>query len=308
MVFAGCVVFLATVFAPSEAPTDTASATAEAPPIQRPTADPAPPDTASGAAESDDIVAPEPDPVADTDSSDPESVVAAPPVEAAPVPPPEAVLVTQPEPLPAPEALPSTAVAPEAAPAPPNIEMPEWTGRGLIRGALAAGAVGWTTSLTMTALAVRGCDGCTTAAVVTLIGGRWVGNGAALGLAIPGGIYRGRYHATAGHLGRDEVRDPRRFIVGGATAVGIGSVVWFVTRAWGAVSFFDDPLAWGSGAFAGYFTSLQVGWTAATIGAGFLSYGLSLENEQKRLGRLTSLHVLPQLGRNDAGLAVAGRF
>ena len=55
-------------------------------------------------------------------------------------------------------------------------------------------------------------------------------------------------------------------------------------------------------------TELSACWTAAAAGAGVLSYGLSLDKERGRLGRLSSVHVLPQLGLHDAGLAVAGRF
>lgn len=187
--------------------------------------------------------------------------------------------------------------------------MPEWSGRGLIRGAVAAGILGWASSITTTAVSVRGCPGgCTSAGIITLIGTRWVANGAALGLAIPGGVYRGRYNATAAHLGQDRGRNPRRFVVGGATAVGLGSALWFVTRVWGTVLAIEDPLGWRPRRVAAYFMSMQVGWTAAAVGAGLLSYGFSLDKEHKRLGRLTSIHVVPQLGRNDAGLAIGGRF
>ena len=295
MVFAGCVLSLMVVQPPSEAvPPDP-----EVAPIQRPAVVEVPP--VEDAREPDAAPSPAPEP----SLAEPEPAVVAPPAE--PAPPSEPVVAT-PEPMPAPEPLPSTAGPDFAEPVAATVELPERSGRGLVRGALAASGVAWALSISAAVGVTRGCPRCTTANVMTVVGLRWIANGTALGLSIPAGIYRGRYDAAAEHLGQRDARDPKRYIRIGAAAPGLGSGLWLVTRALGTSAFIEDPLSWPPGAYAGYFMSMQVGWTAAAAGAGLLSYGLSLDKERGRLGRLSSVHVLPQLGLHDAGLAVAGRF
>lgn len=298
MVFAGCVLSLMVI----QPPSDAVQPGPEAAPIQRPMVE-AP--VAEAAPEAPELTEPQPEaPPPQTEAAVVES-----PTEPAPVPPPEPVATASaPEPLAAPEPLPPTAAPVSAEPVAPPVELPERDGRGLIRGALGASGVAWALSITTAAAVARGCPRCTTSTVMTVVGLRWISNGAALGLSIPGAIYRGRYNATAAYLGQRDAPDSKRHIRIGATVLGLGSTLWLVTRALGTSAFLEDPLSWRPGAYAGYFMSLQAGWTAAAAGAGLLSYGLSSEKEEHRLGRLASVHVLPQLGVHDAGIAVAGRF
>jgi hypothetical protein len=302
MALIGWVVLLAGFQPPVDAP----PAAPEAVPVQRPSA-------AAPPAEAAEEPVAEPEAPEAQSVPEPETAEPPPPTIAEPPPPaePEPVVEAAPaaEPVAAPEPLPAAAQpeAPQPAPAQPPLELPEYSGRAMVNAAALLGAVGWGTSIATTVLTVRGCRGCSGAGLVTLIGLRWVANGAALGLAIPGGYYRGRYHAVAGELGEERVRDPKPYIWGGAASLAIGSALWFVTRAWGTVSIIERP-SWGPGTYAAYFTSLQVGWTAASAGAGLLSYGLSMKKEQKRLGQRASVHVAPQLGLQQAGLSLSGRF
>lgn len=265
-------------------------------------------------------MAPEDEPVPAPDPAPAPAPLAseAPPGADAQVQAPPPAVVEMPEPVvvetpPTVESLPSAVMStpPKAlAPPPsPEVELPERDGRGLIRGAIAGGAVGWGAAAISIGSLARGCrnDACDPVALTALIGLRWVGNGAALGLAIPGAYYRARYHATAEHLGLDETRTMKRHVWGGAAALGIGAAGWLITRFAGAASIVDGP-RWDEADYAGYFASLQISWSIATVGASVLTYGLAHDTRHKELGTLATVQVLPQLGRHDAGLSVAGRF
>lgn len=200
-----------------------------------------------------------------------------------------------------------TALAEPPSEAPAEVELPHRDGRGLIRGAIAGGAIGWGAALGTVGAFASGCpnDGrCNQVGIAALFVTRWIGNGAALGLAIPGAYYRGRYDATAEHHGLARPRDSRRFVIGGATALGIGVAGWLATRFIALDSVLDGR-RYSDGAQAGYYAALQFTWSLTTVGAGFLTYGVTHENQRHRFG---GIRVVPQLGLHDAGLTLAGRF
>lgn len=277
--------------APSPAPTPE-----EAPPqpeIQRPTV-------------VEPVIAPE--------AEGPEEVPVAPapaPVVAEPTqPPPQAVVTTtgsaepSPEPLPVGEEEVRSPVAPKT-----GLELPGRTGRGLMMGSFAAGGLGWAMSLGTIGMAARGCsdlDRCLSGLVV-LTGVRWMANGTALGLAIPAGVFRGRYDAIDSEINGVEPRNIDAFVKGGAAAIGVGTAGWVIFRI-GAFTFLPNTCTEGVGCAVAYLAGLQTSFALASAGAGMLSYGLAHREQKRKIGRAVQVRVMPQLSPQYSGLSLAGRF
>ncbi len=238
-----------------------------------------------------------------------------------PLPPPvEETADSEPEPEPAPESVPTAGMepivassspveAPPPAPAEPaSVPLPSRTGRGLMIGSVAAGIAGWGFSLGTVGLTYRDCPGllgCSEEAAV-LIGFRWMANGAALGLAIPGAIYRGRYDAIEEQNTGKPSRNIDAYIKGGAAALGVGVGLWTLMRV-SLFTFLPSICEEGPRCGTGYFLGLQAGWAMAATGAGLLSYGLAHREQRHKLG-ITQLRITPQLSADYSGLALGGRF
>lgn len=268
------------------------------PEIQRPksvTADPAAPAAPAPAA----APAPSETPAAETEPPSPAAV----PATAAPV-----------EPEPAepsvPDAVPrESEVIVESAPE-PALELPEETGRGLMIGSIATGALGWTMSVSTIGLLAKGCTGLSDCLgqveTLVLLGGiRWAANGVSLGLAIPAGIRRARYDATQDAIAGTGGRDPDVFVKGGAAALGVGAASWVILRV-GLFTFFQN--CGGRGCGIGYLAGLQTSFAVASAGSGVLSYGLAYRKQQREFGSAAQVRVVPQVSPQYSGLSLAGRF
>ncbi len=176
-------------------------------------------------------------------------------------------------------------------------------------GAYATGALGWAMSLSTIGLVVRGCeevDRCV-GGFVTTTGIRWMANGAAMGLAIPAGVFRGRYDAIDSELNGTEPRNIDGFIKGGAAAIGIGTAGWVISRI-GVFTFLPNHCSDERRCAIGYLAGLQTSFALASAGAGMLSYGLAHQEQKRKLGRPVQVRVVPQLTPQHSGLSLAGRF
>jgi len=176
-------------------------------------------------------------------------------------------------------------------------------------GSFAAGGLGWAMSLGTIGMAARGCsdlDRCISGFVV-LTGIRWAANGTAMGLAVPAGVFRGRYDAIDSEINGDEPRNIDAFVKGGAAAIGVGAAGWLIIRI-GAFTFLPNACSEAAGCAVAYFGGLQTSFALASAGAGMLSYGLSYREQKRKLGRPVQVRVVPQLSDQYSGLSLAGRF
>ena len=232
------------------------------------------------------------------------------PVVAEPTQPPSQPVVTTagpiqpasaPEPLPATDGEVTNAMAPK-----PGLELPERTGRRLMMGSFAAGGVGWAMSLGTMGLIGSDCSDCVSG-LVTLTGLRWLANGTAMGLAIPAGVFRGRYDAIDSEINGDEPRNTDAFVVGGGAAIGVGAAGWVLSRI-GLFTFIPDNCSDERRCIVGYLAALQTSFALASAGSGMLSYGLAHREQKRKLGRAVQVRVVPQLSSQYSGLSLAGRF
>ncbi len=215
---------------------------------------------------------------------------------------PEAAPVS--EPLPAPSD--STGSDPQR-----TLRLPDETGRGLMIGSIATGALGWAMSFGSIGVITQDCDGLGECfgqleTFFYLTGVRWGANGAAMGLAIPAGARRGKYDATKDAIEGAPARNVDAFVRGGAAAVGVGAAGWVIMRI-GLFTFFQR--CGGSGGCGiGYLVGLQTSFALASAGSGVLSYGLAYRKHSGWLGRSAEVRVVPQLSPEYSGLSLAGRF
>ncbi|MEM6290694.1 MAG: hypothetical protein AAGA54_05490 [Myxococcota bacterium] len=247
-------------------------------------------------------------PASVAESPEPEMEDLPPPVEDPPPPTP------QPTPLPRPSMEPvvasSTPAEAEPAAREPRdtVLLPTRTGRGLMYGSIAAGVAGWGFALGTIGVLQRDCPGllgCSEEFVV-LSGFRWMANGAALGLAIPAAVLRGRYDAIDERNTGRPSRNIDAFIKGGAVALGLGAGLWTIARV-SPFTFLPGACSEGPRCGTLYVLGIQTGWAAAATGAGLLSYGLAHREQRRKLG-ISHLRVTPQLTADYSGFALGGRF
>lgn len=211
---------------------------------------------------------------------------------------------------------PTEVSAPPPAPAPVDREVkaPRMNGRGLIIGAAVAGGAGFVLNAGRVAWHLRSCHpssrvddfygGCLVSAYgdVFLSIPSWFANMAAIGLAAGGGALKGKHEAY--HGGRK--RDAKKAIVVGATLVGVGGTAYLVSRLarFAAVGCITRG---GFGCYRGVYTGttvgIQLGLSAAAVGAGILAFG-----DQYRRNKRREIQVAPSLGAGFNGLVVSGRF
>lgn len=197
------------------------------------------------------------------------------------------------------------------APAPQStLRLPDETGRGLMIGSIATGSLGWAMSLSTIGVVTTDCEawGACIGQVQTMLyltGVRWVANGTAMGLGVAAGAQRGRYDATKEAIDGAPARNMDAFVKGGAAALGVGAASWTLLR----IGIFTlASRCDGIGCGIGYLAGLQTSFTLASVGAGFLSYGLAYRKQRAGFGPTAEVRLVPQLSAQYNGLSLAGRF
>jgi hypothetical protein len=208
--------------------------------------------------------------------------------------------------------------APPPAPAPVDrpVAAPKMSGRGLVIGAAVAGGVGFALNAGRVAWHLRACH--PTSRIDDLYGGclvsaygdvflsipSWFANLASIGLAAGGGALKGKYEA---HHGSPKPRDPKKAIVVGATLVGVGGTAYLVSRfaRFAAVGCLGrGGFGCYRGVYAGTTVGIQLGLSAAAVGAGVLAFG----DQYRRAKRRREIQVSPTIGATFNGVTVSGRF
>lgn len=203
---------------------------------------------------------------------------------------------------------------PPPAPAPAVVDRPapRFTGKGLLIGAGVAGGVGLALNVGRIGWHLSACrphsDG--THLGNCLVSGfgdfflsipAWFANLGAIGMAGGGGALKGRYEAYEGRK-----RDDKKAIIVGATLVGVGATVYIASRfaRYAAFGCIDGRLGCYRGVYAGSIAGVQLGLTAAAVGAGILAFGV----EHRRWERRYRVQVTPSVSAGLTGLVVSGRF
>jgi hypothetical protein len=150
------------------------------------------------------------------------------------------------------------------------------------------------------------CDGdlgCLDTAVAggyLVLAGWNLGHGA-LGMALPAGILKGRYDATAHHLDGRSPRDGAKFVRWGGAGIGVGAALGLVN----AIAPNLDSCS-ADACLPLFVVGTQLGWAVAGVGTGLLSYGLAYRSRVSDLPRAVSLRIVPSAARGYGGLSLAG--
>lgn len=209
-----------------------------------------------------------------------------------------------------------------AAPATVSAPEPEYKGNGLIYAAVGVTGLSWIarfTSLGLTASLQSctdlNCDGKLTAAAALLYVAP-ISQFIATGLAVPGGLLRGRHDGWRSVTTGSPDRNGKTFVIAGGVLFGVFTVVSIALRPIYITSLTNcvenniegggGSTCGGLGGLVGYHIGAALSDTASTAGAGLMSYGLGYNGFRKRYAPKVS--VAPFGQRGAYGLSLTGRF
>lgn len=240
--------------------------------------------------------------------------------QAAPVDPAADPAAAEVAPGPTPEAF-NAAPPPVAAP-----PAPRFRGLGLAISAGVVGGLGLAANLGRIGIIQTGCTAMndvadSVSACLSKLGGYLALsasapflNIAATGLAGAAGSTAGRYEAWKTAYGGGRPRKAGAFIGAGAGLLGVGIVVYAVTRIklftdlYGAAGCTEKMDVTGDcvrGRFSGWLGGITVGQSMVVSGTGLLSFGAAYATNRPRIARI---HVDPVLAPTWTGLALRGQF
>lgn len=198
---------------------------------------------------------------------------------------------------------------------------PEYKGNALIYAAIGVTAFSWIsrfTSLGLTATFDKctdlDCTGRLSAAAAFLYMAP-ISQFIATGLAVPGGLLKGRHDGWRSVMTGAPARNGKMFVIAGGVVFGITTALSIALRPIYITSLancVDNALdgsgsnCGGLGGLIGYHMGVLLSDTGSTVGAGLMSYGLGYNGYHKRYGPKVS--VAPFGQRGAYGLSLTGRF
>lgn len=211
--------------------------------------------------------------------------------------------------------------AAESPPPPPRVPKdttgPKNNGKGLIIGAgiaggaavaLTASRVAWYMSTCRSRPSILNTE---TSCVLGGVGDSFLSipsffiNLGAIGMAAGGGTLRGEWEAHDSLYGSRRKRKANKFVITGATLIGVG-IVGYVSARISRLAVINC-VGKGSACYRGVYSSsaigIQLSMSAVGAGAGLLAFG-----DQYKRKRRYKMSISPQVTREYAGLSLSGRF